>query len=159
MAVDETGALLVSIPVAWDDRESGSWTPSEADGEAVGRYFVASPDVEGFFDEATSGTPGLWFAASRLFDITPLERLESRTQPTCIFGEREDYDDGVYRGLVDVYHSCGTAESVFFEIAARAIEDPELLVVVQIVAVTEADLDVADEIQRTFEVVGPLRDF
>ena len=147
--LDTAGAIEVAVPVEWFDLDSGTWV---ADGVEVGRFLAASPDLDRWYSEW--GTPGVWIGASPLLPHNPDELLDERWfGDQCDFVGRFDYDDGLYVGAFDYYENCGFEGSEFITIAAEP-EDLSFIVYVQVVVVTNADLEALDEIVATFQVVG-----
>jgi hypothetical protein len=146
---DDSGLLELSVPVEWSDIESHGWI---SQGERIGPGLVAAPDIPAW--RAAWGTPGVFIGASNLLDQTPDAALDaSRWDSFCTYEGRDDYDDGLYIGRYDLYADCGDDLSLFIVIAAEPPEG-DFLIIVEIVVVTEADLDAADEIIRTFQVYG-----
>jgi len=146
---DDSALIELSVPVEWSDIESHGWISG---GEPIGPGLVASPDIPAW--RAEWGTPGVFIGASNMLGQTPDAALDaSRWDSFCTYEGRDDYDDGLYIGRYDLYSDCGDELSVFIVIAAEPPEG-DFLIVVEIVVVTEADLDAADEIIRTFQVNG-----
>jgi hypothetical protein len=131
------------------DIETSGWNRN---GEQVGPAIVAAPDLAAW--RAEWGTAGMFIGASSTLAETTETMLDAeRWDTSCSYQGRDDYDDGVYAGRYDLYSDCGEDLSVFIVIAA---EPPGggFLIYVQIVAVSGADFDAADEIIRTFQVYG-----
>lgn len=146
---DDSGLIELSVPVEWSDIESHGWI---SQGERIGPGLVAASDIPAW--RAEWGTPGVFIGASNLLGQTPDAALdESRWDSFCTYEGRDDYDDGLYTGRYDLYADCGADLSLFIVIAAEPPEG-DFLIIVEIVVVTEADLEAADEIIRTFQVYG-----
>jgi len=67
--------------------------------------------------------------------------------PGCVFNERSPYEDPAFVGE---FESWFCEQSVYITLAASAIEAPDAMIVVAVVAVTEADLEAFDEITASF---------
>jgi hypothetical protein len=81
---------------------------------------------------------------------------QSSFKDTCKQYEgRSDYADQVYTGRVDKYSECGASNSVTFVVIA-APEDKSYFTLMMVVALTDADLQAADRVFNTFEVVDTL---
>ena len=146
---DDSGQIELSVPAAWSDVETEGWI---WDGERIGPAVAAAPDLAAW--RAEWGTPGVFIGASSSLDGNTESMLDAdRWDTSCTYQGRDDYDDGVYTGRYDLYADCGDELSVFIVIAA---EPPEggFIIYVQIVAVSDADFDAADEIIRTFQAYG-----
>ncbi len=149
---DESALISVSVPVEWADVDGRGWQSDLATGvaEIIGPALSAAPDITAFRD--TWGTPGVFIAASPMIPLSPDEALDRFDFTSdCVLDGRYDYDDGSYTGRYDLYTNCGPEGSVFFQIFA---EPPQQtwLAMLQIVAVTDADLDAADAIFSSFIV-------
>lgn len=152
---DDSNLIEVSVPVQWADRDGRAWQSDLATGveELIGPALTAAPDVAGFND--TWGTPGVFIGASAMIPTSVEETLDMFSfSDTCTFDGRFSYDDGVYTGLYDVYSDCGGVGSVFFQVIAEPA-DQTRLIMVQVVALTDADLAAADQVFATF-IVGEL---
>ena len=73
----------------------------------------------------------------------------------CEKDARYNYEDELYTGKYDLWFSCGEEGSTFVNLAAVP-ENREFMAVVQIQALTDADLEAGDHIFNTFEVVGDI---
>lgn len=146
---DDSGQIELRVPVGWVDVETSGWVEQ---GELIGPGLNAAPDVDAW--RAEWGIPGVFIGASRAIAETPESLLDNkRWDGFCLYEGRDDYDDGLYVGRYDLYYDCGDELSVFLVIAAELPGD-DFLIVVEIVIVTEDDLLAADEIIRSFLVLG-----
>ncbi len=147
---DDSGSIFVEVPAEWADTVGVPW---EFQGELVGPALGAAVD----YDAWQSGweTPGVFIAASPTLDVTLEELLDANDfSGTCTFADRVDYDDGFYVGGMDIYEQCGGVGTDFLVIAAVP-PDSAYITLVQIVIVSDADWDAADQVVRTFNVVDP----
>lgn len=148
---DDSGLIQVSVPAEWADVNGTPWL---IEGSEVGPAVSASSDLAGFFE--TWGVPGVFVGASALLGITPDEYLDGVDYSSaCTYEGRQPYDDGLYVGSYDWYSGCGDSGADFIVVAAQPA-DGSFLVVVNVQALTEADLVAADEVFATFQVVGDL---
>lgn len=147
---DDSGALVMEVPEEWDDVDGSPWTVDS--GEVIGAKLTAQPTgaVDGplVYLSATVTNPDK-FDADALLDQTSFE-------DTCgKYEGRNDYADQVYTGRVDQYSECGDANAVTFVVIA-APEDMSYFTLMMVVALTDADLEAADRVFNTFEVVDTL---
>lgn len=153
LITDESGALEVSVPVEWFDHNLQAWDYN-SQGTVVGAAITAAPDAAAW--ASSWGIPGVFIGASNQLGMTAEQLLDDQYfgEP-CVFEERQDYDDGEYIGLADWYSNCGGVGSEFYVIAAEPYGGGAL-VLVQMIATTQADYVALDEITATFRVVGDL---
>jgi len=154
---DDYGAIQVEVPSAWGDVDGSPWTSdSGADFSSV----YAAPDLEQFAN--SWGTPGIKFNVTADKDkvgghVQMLDASRSfEFLRDCKLDDRYEYNDGYYRGFFDYYEKCdGTAD--YMILAAVPIQDTgNVLIFVEIQIVSQADLDAADRILATFDIVGSL---
>jgi serine protease Do len=155
---DDTGAIQVEVPASWSDVDGRPW---EMDNGATFASVYASPSLEDF--ENSWGTPGVYFNVTAQKDrvgghVPLLDQLSARDGiQACTLDGRHDYDDGVYRGYYDYFVDCGPEGAHYLILSAVPIEAPEAaLIWVEIGIASDADLDAADRILETFQVVGAL---
>ncbi len=147
---DESSSVFVSVPAEWSDTLGVPW---EFNGELVGPALGAAPDYAAW--QSGWGTPGVFISASRELGGSVEDMLEFNDfSSACTYVDRIDYDDGFYTGLMDLWETCGDEGSTFLVIAATPPEE-DYLTLVQLVIVSDADWDAADEIVRTFNVIDP----
>jgi serine protease Do len=146
--IDDTGTITVSVPTAWAQREttasdlglSGGLTPS----------IVAAPNLQTFVDtNATTGMVmfGIPTGASDLGAPGDVLTLIAPDDPTCVSDGRDPYEDGAFVGEIESWF-CD--QSVYITLAANPNGVPDAMVVIGVVAVTEADLEALDEILFSF---------
>ncbi|MEK7683067.1 MAG: S1C family serine protease, partial [Chloroflexota bacterium] len=155
---DDYGAIVVEVPSSWTDVDGRAWVD---DGDVIGASIWAAPDLDGFLD--TWATPGVIFNVSddlarlggyvQLLDIYRESFIDS-----CELEGRYDYDDGYYRGKYDYFIKCGGSGGADFLLLTAVPIDTssKLLILVQVQILSDADLDAADRILATFDVVGAL---
>ena len=154
---DDSGILLVNVPVEWTDIFSGPWTSNSfgVDGGAdgIGVVLGVAPDLELWTDTWT--VPGLFFGASTMLGGTIDELLDTYgyLADECTYDGRYAYDDGAYIGAYDWWGDCGGVGTVYVAIVARPPGE-EFTAVVEITMVSEADLAAADEIVGSYYVTG-----
>jgi hypothetical protein len=148
---DDDGLIAVTVPSEWTDTDGRPWAGGdfvEGD-EPVGPALSVSPDVAAF--TAGWGTPGVFIGAS---DRLPFESVGDLLEASgfdeeCVLDSTRPYDDGVYRGVFDLYVECGPEMSVFVNLVAEPA-DGSYLILVQVVAVTDADWAAMATIIDTF---------
>ncbi len=150
---DETGAITLEIPREWAEVDGLSW--EEAD-EVVGVSIVASSNIDAFYE--TYSTPGVFFGASEVLaqrsDAFALLDEFAFTDD-CVYEGRFDYEDPIYTGVYDLYTDCaGEGTSIINLVAVP--EDRSFIMLLQVLVVSDADLDALDHILNTFQVVGDL---
>ena len=153
MISDDSQAIQIGVPVEWDDISGLPWT---IDDEVVGAAIVASSDLQDFYDTYT--TPGVFFGASRSLAQYMDEAAildESSFDTDCTYEGRYDYEDPAYTGMYDLYSDCAGEGSSLIQVAA-APPDRSFIVLLQVIAVSDADLEALDYILQSFEVVGEL---
>ena len=146
---DDSGALTMQVPTAWDDLDGSGW---QFDGELIGQALAAAPDLESFL--GTWATPGVFFGASEALAETtePGDFLDATEfSADCTYEGRSDYEDAAYTGAFDVWGNCAGTDTALIVVEAYPPGDL-FAVVVQVQAVTEADLEALDTILQTFYV-------
>lgn len=159
---DDNEFITMRIPAAWDDVESGLWSPNG--NQELGVYLVAAPDLEAF---TSSQGPGVFFAVSRELavgqkvsnpakEINPailnLLSFEGSKRASCNQEGRYGYDDKFYKGLYDVYLNCGADNDI---ILATMPAHQEFITLVHVAVETEADMNAASEIFASYQVLNP----
>ena len=153
---DDYGAIRMEVPAAWSDINGQPWSDSGTNWASV----YAAPNLQEF--DSTWGTPGVKFNVTRdkekigghiqVLDWTRTQSFLS----DCELDGRYDYEDGFYRGAFDYYTRCGgTAD--YMVLAAVPIQDTgDVLIWLEVQIVSQADLDAAEHILDTFDIVGAL---
>lgn len=147
---DDTGTIQVDVPTAWSDVLGTAW---EFSGETVGPAVSAAADLDRHFN--TWSEPGVFFGVSSILaaqiDVDSL--LNSRDFGfDCEFDGRYDYEDPAYTGKYDLWLNCGGTSAAFVTLAAVP-PDGSFITYVEILVVSEADLDAFDTILDTFFVL------
>ena len=141
--------MKVDVPESWTDLELNDlWTVDNE--ENTGYSMAASPDLDSFMDLEFE-VPGVFFAASELLvgELTPEELLDEYSLADCDFEGRDEYSDPAYTGVQDLYTNCGGTDAQFLFITAEA-DDGSHMVLVQVSAITDEDLEALDRILATF---------
>jgi serine protease Do len=144
---DDSGTISMSVPVEWSDVSGVPWVE---DGVELGVSLLASPDLQGWYE--TWGVPGVFFGASKtLIGEVDEAGLLDRNDFTadCVYDDRYDYQDPLYTGLFDVWADCGGQGSVLVVVAAVP-DDRSFIMLLQVIAITDADFDALDTIIDTF---------
>jgi serine protease Do len=155
---DDYGAIVVEVPSGWTDIDGRAWSD---EGEIIGASIYAAPDLDGFLD--TWATPGMIFNVSddlaRLGGyVQLLDIYREQFIGACELDARYDYDDGYYRGKFDYFVNCGGSGGADFLVLTAVPIDTSvnLLILVEVQILSEADVAAADQILATFDVVGVL---
>jgi serine protease Do len=151
---DDTGTITVSVPAEWAEVQSGVWV---IDGTEYGPSITAAPDINAWVEGWV--TPGVFFGASSTLrqelDVNGILDA-SDFSDACTYDARYEYEDPLYVGAYDVYTECGEeGVSSFVQLAAEPA-DGSYILFLQIVLVSDADLEAIDMILNTFQVIGSL---
>lgn len=147
---DNAELLSVSVPVDWEDVQSGDWVRDE---EKVGVYVAAAPDLEGYFD--TWNTPGIFYGAStELAQTMSVEEFldESSFSNDCTLDDRLDYEDAVFVGAYDLWTDCGGEGTIFVNLAVTLKENEGVLLLVQVALPEGTGQEVLEQILSTFTI-------
>jgi serine protease Do len=155
---DDSGLLLVEVPTSWSDVDGSQWGDAS---DPLGLAVRAAPDLQSWND--TWNTPGVFFGASvdLLEGLSDAERLGMPDEvlnldsfdysASCTYDARYDYSDPVYAGKYDLWTDCGDSEAIFVVLAVLP-EDLSYFVLVNVLVITDADLDALDHILDSFIV-------
>jgi hypothetical protein len=144
---DSSGVLTADTPTPWADVQT---TGISGEGGATYPQIVAAPDVAAYLqgydapgesvtaDASGATTVAAWLASSDL-------------SADCTSDGPVPFDDGVFRGSLQVWHGCGAAPGIVAVVAVNPAGNPlSMRIVVQ--AATTADLAVIDHTLQTFTV-------
>jgi len=150
---DDSQAVYVEVPQEWADVNGANWIGD--DGTVLGSELKASTNIAGF--EGDYVTPGVDIIASPGLGGSTMDELVDfyDYSTDCTYDGRFDYSDPVFTGRYDKYSNCAGQGSVIIVLAAEPA-DKTYAVIVEVQAVTQADLDALDHILNTFNVVGTL---
>lgn len=150
---DDTNTIVMSVPAEWSEVQGGAWL---VEGAEVGPSITASTDINAWVNGWA--TPGVFFGASsslrEQFDVNTLLDAGDFSS-VCTYEGRTDYEDPLYVGVYDLYVECGGEGSTFVQLAAEPA-DGSFIMLLQIVLVSEADLEALDQILNTFQATGEL---
>ncbi len=144
---DDTGQLTVEVPAQWSDVDGRPIDENTLDVRAAGNL----QDYADFYD-----TPGVQFTASVAPDFinaTSDALLDSVTTWSggCTRVERAPFDDGIYFGSYDFFQNCGGGQASAVVVAVQPA-DGSYAVLLAVQVVSDADLEAADRILRSFFV-------
>ncbi len=148
---DDSEALQMDVPTEWSAVNGGAW---DFEGKTVGKAITASADLDAYTN--TWGEPGAFFgASSSLIESYSVDSLLDYYDWSgeCEIDGRYDYQDELYKGKYDLWVNCGDEGATYIVLAAVP-ENQEYITLVNIQVTNDADLDAADQILNTFEVVG-----
>lgn len=156
---DDTGALIVDVPIEWDDVDTAPFTLEDA--TAGGYPWILGDLSEAPWIKATPSiaefdggylTPGIIFTA--LPPQTSLDVTLAVFAPpagACTDAGIEDYDDGVYTGRFQTFTDCDGTGTMYITVAAVP-PDNSFTAVVAMQLVSDTDLAVLDQVIATFDV-------
>jgi serine protease Do len=155
---DDYGAIQMEVPIGWSEVDG---RPETWDSGANFASVYAAPNLNDF--QNTWVTPGVMFRATAdkekvggHLQMLDASRSSALVQD-CTLDQRYDYNDGVYRGAFDYYNRCGGTATDYMILSAVPIQgNTNVLIFVEIQIVNQADLDAADRILATFDIVGNL---
>ncbi len=153
VCTDNSGSITVDLPETWSDINGSTWTYKGLD---IGFAISAAPNLSEF--QNNFDAEGIFFGASGTFAqvIGHIELLDYYTtaySENCVFIDRVDYNDGIYRGKYDRYSSCG-GEGGYdaYVLGARDISEPsEKLILIEIQSYPN-DTTTVNQILATFFV-------
>ena len=150
---DNEEKIKLQVPVEWSDIETGQWTFKN---KKAGVFLAASADLANFY--ATRSQAGVLVGVShslaRTYGKDGLLGLEKKDlSPQCRYKGRFDYQNPFYSGQYDHFTNCasGTPGLLIFTTASA---DQKSLIFIRINVVSEADLQAADTIIKSFQVLG-----
>jgi len=90
-----------------------------------------------------------------------IELLDIRREDflaACDLDGRFEYDDILYRGKYDLFYNCGGEFGPWFLVLTAVPKDDstELMIMIEVQIVNDADLEAVDRILESFEVVAAL---
>ncbi len=135
-------------------------TPWELDGDVIGAQITAAPSLDAYNNNWDA--PGLFFGVSDDLAklggyVQLLDLYREYFKQNCKYDNRYDYDDGYYRGKYDLFYACGGTSGNTFVLTAVPVSNPSAaLITVQVQYVNEDDLNVLDQVLKTFDIIGPL---
>ncbi|MEE8421729.1 MAG: trypsin-like peptidase domain-containing protein [Dehalococcoidia bacterium] len=149
---DDSGSLLVDVPVGWSELESQS-----SDGP-LARALTVSADLASFSERPT--VPGLIFGVivpdpgepprgvAELLD----ELAESLIEEGCNFVARVPYSDPFYDGQYDRFEGCGGEDVIAISLVALP-DDESFVLMVTVVLSAQGDPGILDRILGSFVVI------
>lgn len=146
---DDSGMLEVEVPAEWSDVQG---TPLVLDdGTEIGPQIIAAANLQQY--SGRYDVPGMEFAAAGSDQGFTTTALLDAVGPSadCTSAGRDQYDDGLYSGEMEVWQSCGGTNAQVVTIAAQPAGG-EFIVVLFVQVVSQADLDALDHIIQTFRV-------
>lgn len=149
VVTDNSGQLSVEIPAEWGDVSGDPWMLED---EQLGFAVVAAPSLDAYYN--TWSTPGVFFGATDQLNLSITELLDAYNfSEWCTYDARYEYADAVYTGAYDLWTNCGGGESIYVVLSSMP-EDGSYIVLVTVLAITEADLEALDYILNSFVVIN-----
>ncbi len=147
---DDSGTISVEVPTSWSQVDGAPITLE--DGTVIANI-SAAPDLQAFYDNWDSPGLSLSGAGPEMgSDVNELlTQITANAAEYCTETAPQDYDDGLYTGLIQVFTGCGGGSAVLLAIAAQPA-DASFTALVLIQLATEADIAVADKVVETFVI-------
>ena len=145
---DINNTISVEVPTEWSDRNlEDLWTYGEV---SIGAAIAAATDRQAWIDGWQ--TPGMFFGASAALPETVESMLDAEDfSSSCTYDGRTDYSDDYYEGAYDLWIDCDGADTLFVVLAAEP-PGSNVLMLLEIVVVSDADLEALDRILASFVV-------
>jgi hypothetical protein len=150
---DDSEAITVDVPTAWNDVETGRWMYR---GRDVGVFIAASADLQAF--NSRKPEPGVFIGVSHTLahegnDQGILNFEQNGHAQGCKRQGRSNYKDPFYAGQSDLYVQCAAGGRNRMVVVALPA-NREWLILLRITAKSDADLQAATKIFQTFQVLG-----
>jgi hypothetical protein len=146
---DDTGTIVVEVPVEWADvngapyeLEDGTGIPDVAASSDLGA-FVETYDVPGV--EVSATDVGVIDVPTAMSELAPLE---------CTSAGSEAYDDPVFEGEIEFFTDCAGTGTIYVLLAATYKPEPERIALVQAQITAERDFDAIVRVLDTFNFTG-----
>ena len=152
--VEVPGALRVEVPLEWSETEALSIDSSNR--PVTGLY--AAPSVAAFKEKGNWDAVGMLVIASSALardteEQALLDDFRGRLQPACDYDRRRPFIDRPYTGYYDTFINCGDRATTYVVVAARP-PNVDYLILVQVQANEQRDLEALDRILESFLVLG-----
>jgi len=143
--------LSVDVPKEWSDINEGDW---KVDNEVVGTQLAASPDLKKFYD--SWGTAGVLISYSQSLAKTkePQDLLNDidYSKDCKKHGDQTELPKGYFTGYFESWQDCGNTKTQAVLVALTPTEAHDYVVLIEIYAVTPAELKALDHIIDSFVV-------
>ena len=153
---DNTGTIYVEVPADWLDYNGGQWQFGQ---DTIGVAISSAPNIDDY--NAYWSSPGLFFGASDTFATIGgyaqfLDYYNDDYEAACKLGEHSNYNDGLYRGMIQFYYNCGGAGgSDAYLLSAVSIQNQGAYIIIIMFQVPKGDIYARDLILDSF-LVGEL---
>jgi serine protease Do len=155
---DAYGAIAVEIPAAWADTDGSEWM---WDNDVIGASISAAPNLNDYYNSWAA--PGMLFQVSDdLATLGGYVQVLDAWRPTyteaCKLDGRYDYNDGFYRGKMDLFTNCGGpgGSSAMVLSAVPTDNSQAFIVVLEMQWLTPEEEEYAVHALETFRVIGTL---
>jgi serine protease Do len=155
---DAYSSIAVEIPAAWADTDGSAWMDGS---DVIGAMVAAAPDLDAYLQTWTA--PGMLFRVSDdLATLGGYVQVLDAWRPTysgdCKLDGRYDYNDGFYRGKMDLFTNCGGPGGASSMVLAAVPTDNSqaFIVVLEMQWLTPEEEEVAVHALETFRVIGTL---
>ncbi len=143
---DDTGAITVSVPVEWNQRDT---TPTDLGFGDLSPTIIASPNLDSFLNSYDAPGMLFFYVPGGAGDNNAL--LDQLADPSCTEESRSDYDDSAFIGR-QLTMSC-PGGALLVVVAGSPVWDPAQTVVLGVQVLTTADLEALDQILYTFNIL------
>jgi hypothetical protein len=164
LAKDDSGNLSVEVPSAWEI-ETGEKSEGASDaswssfaGVSIGSSITASANLGAWYDVDAAGVPGVYMVASKELaqkytDDELVTQGPHDYSSGCTPGEAQNFDRSSYSGKIQAWNcdASGSRRANTLLTASASPQGRECVVVLQVLAYSEADREVAQHILNTFE--------
>ncbi len=155
MVRDNSNTIEMQVPAEWVQVDGSPWQDS---GKTIGVSISASADLQKLNKGWTE--LGVFFGASAdLAQLGGYIQVLDATRSSftgCTFKQRQNYDDGLYRGAIDIYANCGgqggSSATVLSAVPSDNSQSYEILV--EQVLTKDADINALTTILKSFKVIG-----
>ena len=137
---DDSGSILVSVPVEWGDISGSGWV---VDGEQLGPAVTAAPNIDAWYSTWT--TPGAFVGVSTTGSLPEIGDFSG----ICTEGKIDERSAGVLSGAVHAWSRCGDDGSDFY-VFVGGPTDASYAVLVQLVSTDASGLGTLEQLLATF---------
>jgi serine protease Do len=152
---DNSNTIEMEIPAEWAQVDGSPWQDS---GQNIGVSISAAADLQKL--TSTWDESGVFFGASdQLAQLGGYIQVLDATRDSfkdCKFKQRQNYNDGLYKGAVDIYDNCGgTGGSSATVLSAVPVDNSQAYeILVEQIITKDADINALTHILKSFKVIG-----
>jgi hypothetical protein len=143
---DDTGTIVVDVPVEWTDVNGAPWVLD--DGTAIPDV-AASSDSGAFL--GTYDAPGVEVSATDISVVDVPTAMALLAPTDCTSAGSDAYDDSVFAGEVEFFTDCAGTDTIYLLLAAEYTPDPERIAIVRAQILSDSDVDAVGRALETFD--------